>query len=166
MAKSKLPKGAQSLGDIARMRGRGGYLLVDIRRVENPLVGFSEETPAGRRFRRLSMLPEKQAAAEEMYVEQQEAAYRKPSVVNPVKVSDISTASLTGSMGSRHRQYMDLFRASKIRALARKAGKIGGRVGGKLGALGTIPLPSQIEEYQEMMKPLHKREQEASARRM
>jgi len=45
--------------------------------------------------------------------------------------------------------------------------KVAGRIGSKLGGkLGMLSLPSQYLEYKEMMKPLHKREQEASARRI
>jgi len=47
------------------------------------------------------------------------------------------------------------------------AGRIGSKLGSKLGGkLGMLSLPSQYLEYKEMMKPLHKREQEASARRI
>jgi len=54
---------------------------------------------------------------------------------------------------------MDLGRLAR---LARGLGKIGG----KLGAIGLVPLPSQLEEYKELKKPLHKKEQERAARRM
>src|SRR3990172_1244406 len=45
--------------------------------------------------------------------------------------------------------------------------KVAGKLSGRLGAIGALAtLPSQIEEYKEHMKPLHKREQERAAKRM
>ena len=47
--------------------------------------------------------------------------------------------------------------------LARKLGRVGGATG---KGIGIISLPSQYEEYQEMMKSLSRKEQERAARRM
>jgi len=47
--------------------------------------------------------------------------------------------------------------------LARLA-RLLGKVGSKTKILGVVPLPSQLEEYKQHMKPLSKKEQERSAR--
>jgi len=125
MAK-KLPKGAQSLSDIAKMRGRGGQILSRERVRSNVLFSgnLPEETRKGVKAWGVSKTAKK--------------------VVGDPEVLKAITRSV----------YQ---RSHMAEQLARKASK--------LGAIGQIAtLPSQLEEYKERMKPLHKKEQERSAR--
>jgi hypothetical protein len=81
---------------------------------------------------------------------------RTPSPVAPGKIYDISAIHPERSPG-------DLLGSSSLRGMARRLGTIGSKAG-KVAPV--VSLPSQYEEYKEMMKPLHKREQERSAKRM
>jgi len=153
MPKSKLPKGAQSLGDIARMRGRGGQR---IRHIRKTYLGIAE-SPKGKRYesRMGKFRGYSQEAAELMY-KQQSKAYHKPDV-SPKIIEDISSARLRGSEAKSQSGYGDLIGSSKFKVLAKAAGK--------MSAIGQIiTLPSQIKEYKQHMKPLSKKEQERSAR--
>jgi len=160
MPKSKLPKGAQSLSDIAKMRGRGGQLLKQSRKSEfseHP----SEMTDRGMKdYRRAVAGKEftyrKGLRSELSSVTSNPLKYEKPPVVAGLKVSDIHSARI-GSPPINIKKPYDLISAYNLRTIAKAAGK--------MSAIGQIiTLPEQVKEYKQHMKPLSKKEQERSAR--
>jgi len=162
MAEKKLPKGVQSLGDIARRGGRGGQLLKYYRGFrDNPADFTTRGQRTWIRFEAAKeVLLKKRLKNELRPIAKNPLSYEKPPAVAAMKISDIRSSRIV-STPDPYLGGHDLLSASKIRSLARAAGKLSA-----IGQIATLPL--QYEETKKMLKPkrLHEREQEASARRM
>ena len=168
MPQRKLPKGVQSLGDVARKGGKGGQILKNYRRQElsfeapQSKIGLRRESSLGKLRGTKAFEQYPGLRVRHIYTEQ--PRYTKPEVVAMEKLPDIESRRLATEVRptvQRPAMGPELMSSSGVKALARTASKAG-----KL--LGVAGLPLQYLEYREMMKKprLHEREQKASAKSM
>jgi len=152
MAENKLPKGISTLRGIATKGGKGGSYLREFRRsgMDTGAMGFR--------------------AISETYSDRGRALrdstrYRTTlSKLRPItNYRPVTAAPPTPRISDA-----DLFRASRVRGIDKKAGTLARKAGKLGGKLGVLSLPSQYLEFREMMKKprLHEREQKAAARSM